>query len=203
MARLRRTTAVGVWVLLAVLGAAVGADSATTAEYPYDVHGHVSVGRSDAVADKRVHARRDQAATYRAELHGYDFPSHFAQTDALPLSRFHAPQAISAGDEVASSAAQGARLSEHLRLSERYGAGGVRELADGRIRYYGELTPAAKPGDMAGARLVREWSPAADRYRTWYETLDHAGRVRQVHPYQPYSEHHYWFDEFGNYGGRR
>jgi hypothetical protein len=56
---------------------------------------------------------------------------------------------------------------------------------------------------MAGARLVREWNPAADRYRTWYETLDQAGRIRQVHPYQPYSEHHYWFDEFGSYGGRR
>ena len=69
--------------------------------------------------------------------------------------------------------------------------------------YYGELTPAAKSGGMAGARLVREWNPAADRYRTWYETLDHAGRVRQVHPYQPYSDYHYWFDEFGNYGGRR
>jgi hypothetical protein len=114
-----------------------------------------------------------------------------------------APRSISAGDEVASSAAQGARLNEHLRLSERYGAGGVRELADGRIRYYGELTPAAKPGDMAGARLVREWNAAANRHRTWYETIDHAGRVRQVHPYTPYSEHHYWFDEFGNYGGRR
>lgn len=103
----------------------------------------------------------------------------------------------------AESAAQGARLREHLRLSERYGAGGVRELPDGRIRYYGELRPANKPGEMAGLRVTREWDPATGNYRTRMETLDHSGRVRQVHPYQPYSEYHYMSDEFGNYVGRR
>jgi len=104
----------------------------------------------------------------------------------------------------AANAAQGARLREHLRLLEQYGAGGVRELADGRIRYYSEVTIASKPGEMAGARLVREWNPATGNYRTWYETLDHAGQIRQVHPYQPYSSYHYMFmfDEFGNYAGR-
>jgi hypothetical protein len=103
----------------------------------------------------------------------------------------------------AASAAQGAQLREHLRLSEQYGAGGVRELADGRIRYYSEVTTASKPGEMAGARLVREWDPVNGNYRTWYETLGHAGQIRQVHPYQPYSSYHYMFDEFGNYVGRR
>lgn len=38
--------------------------------------------------------------------------------------------AAEAGD-LASSAAQGARLQELLRMSEKYGAGGVKELSDG------------------------------------------------------------------------
>jgi filamentous hemagglutinin len=92
---------------------------------------------------------------------------------------------VARGGDIAASSAQGARLNEFLRLSEKYGAGGVRELGEGRIRFYGELIPAAKAGEMAGARLVREWNPGTSAYRTWYETLDQSGRIRQVHPYDP------------------
>jgi hypothetical protein len=67
----------------------------------------------------------------------------------------------------ASSAANGARLNEQLRLTEKYGAGGVMELPDGRMRFYGEATAAKTPGEMAGARLVHEWDPA-----TGAEVLD-------------------------------
>ncbi|MBS2534268.1 hypothetical protein KGQ20_15970 [Catenulispora sp. NF23] len=35
---------------------------------------------------------------------------------------------------------------------------------------------------MVGRRLVREWDPATGAKRTWHETLDGAGRVRQVRP---------------------
>lgn len=57
---------------------------------------------------------------------------------------------------------------------------------------------------MAGARLVREWDPATGATRTWYETLDQAGRVRSVAP-KPVIEplNHRIFDEAGNYMGRR
>lgn len=99
----------------------------------------------------------------------------------------------------AESAAQGARLRTHLRLTQDYGAGGVRELADGRIRYYDVLDPARKPGTMAGRRLVREWDPATGGMRTWHETLDHQGRIRQVRPVE--NTRHYTFDESGNYTG--
>lgn len=50
------------------------------------------------------------------------------------------------------------------------------------MRFYGELTPAKTPGEMAGARLVREWNPATGAQRTWYETLDHNGVIRIVRP---------------------
>lgn len=56
---------------------------------------------------------------------------------------------------------------------------------------------------MAGARLARESNPGTGQYRTWYEMLDQSSRIRQVHPYEPYSQYHYLFDEFGNYVGRR
>jgi hypothetical protein len=104
----------------------------------------------------------------------------------------------------ASSAVQGAKLKEHLRQLEKFGEGGYRELQNGRIRYYGELKAPRNPGEMAGARLVREWDPATNRTRTWYETVDHAGTVRSVAP-KPVTEplNHRIFDANGNYVGRR
>jgi hypothetical protein len=104
----------------------------------------------------------------------------------------------------AESALQGARLSEYYRQFEKYGEVGVRELQNGRFRFYGEITPARTPGEMAGARLIREWDPATGATRNWYETLDHAGTVRSVAP-KPITEplNHRMFDEAGNYMGRR
>lgn len=112
------------------------------------------------------------------------------------------------GKEAASSGAEsafaGANLSKHLGYLERYGQAGFKELESGRIRYYGTMTAARTEGEMAGARLVREWSPASGATRTWYETLDHAGRVRSVAP-KPVTEelNHRIFDTDGNYTGRR
>jgi RHS repeat-associated protein len=104
----------------------------------------------------------------------------------------------------ASSILQGARLNEHYRQLEKYGQAGVRELENGRFRYYSELTPARTPGEMAGARLVREWNPTTNSTRTWYETLDHAGNVRSVAP-KPIMDvlNHRIFDSSGNYMGLR
>lgn len=104
----------------------------------------------------------------------------------------------------AASALSGAQLNEHLRQLQKYGRGGVRELENGNIRYYREMTPPRNPGEMAGGRLVREWDPASNTTRTWYEILDHAGRVRSVAP-KPVtqSNNHRIFDVDGNYTGRR
>ncbi len=101
----------------------------------------------------------------------------------------------------AHNAANAARLTEHLRQWEKYGAAGFKELQNGRIRYYGNLTAPRTPGTMAGFRRVREWNPATGATRTWFETVDHAGRVRIVRPETGGPKIHYMFDEFGNFIG--
>ena len=106
----------------------------------------------------------------------------------------------------AESAANGAKLREHLRQQEKYGQGGMKELPDGRIRYYGELREARTPGQMAGMRPVREWNPETGQKRTWMETIDHNGNVRQVRPQESITNGqkiHYRFDKDGNYIGTK
>jgi YD repeat-containing protein len=100
----------------------------------------------------------------------------------------------------ATSAFTNSQLKEHLRQIENYGKGGVRELQSGRIRYYGELKPAKNVGEMAGARLVREWDPATGVKRSWYETIDHSGTTRSIAPKPPTAaKNHRIFDSNGNY----
>jgi RHS repeat-associated protein len=108
---------------------------------------------------------------------------------------------IANGISGASSALNGARLSRHLTQLEKYGKAGFKELQNGRIRYYSELTKASKPGGMAGRRVVREWNPATNGNRTWMETLDHSGRVRIVRPETGGAKIHFMFDELGNFKG--
>ncbi len=102
----------------------------------------------------------------------------------------------------ATSSKQGANLREHLRQTEKYGQGGVKELQNGKNRYYGNVSPANKPGEMAGRRTVREWDPATGNKRTWHETVDHNGNVRIVRPQRSDNvKNHYQFDSNGNYTG--
>ncbi|WP_197491486.1 RHS repeat-associated core domain-containing protein [Methylomonas methanica] len=102
----------------------------------------------------------------------------------------------------AESARQAADLSRHLGYTEKYGQAGVKELENGRIRYYGELQTANKAGEMAGRRYVHEFDPATGGSRGWHETLDYSGNVRQVRPeLNNGSKQHYQFDRNGNYTG--
>ncbi len=98
--------------------------------------------------------------------------------------------------------AEAKAATTQLRLLRKYGKGGFRELADGRRRYYGVLKPARNVGATAGSRLVREWNPATDKMRTWFETVDHAGNVRQVRPETGGAKVHYQFDVSGKYTGK-
>lgn len=59
-------------------------------------------------------------------------------------------------DISATSSLQGAKLKEYYRQAEKYGQDSVKELNDGRFRFYGTVTAAKTSGEMAGARLVRE-----------------------------------------------
>ncbi|TCX50670.1 citrate synthase [Dehalobacter sp. 14DCB1] len=54
---------------------------------------------------------------------------------------------------------------------------------------------------MAGRRVVQELDPATGNIRTWQETLDHAGNIRQVRPQLGPDKTHYMFDANGNYTG--
>jgi len=113
-------------------------------------------------------------------------------------------KAAEVGGELASSAKQAANLSEHLRNTQKYGKSGYKELENGRIRYYGDLKAANKPGEMAAARYVREWNYNTGSKRDWYEILDHSGNIRSVAPKPPSHElNHHIFDRSGNYMGRR
>lgn len=102
----------------------------------------------------------------------------------------------------AASAKQAADLSKHLGYAEKYGKGGVKELENGRIRYYGEVQPARNPGEMTGARYVHEYDAATGRSRGWLETVDKTGNVRQERPeLNNGSKTHYQFDSNGNHTG--
>ena len=99
------------------------------------------------------------------------------------------------------SSLSGAQLDQHLHQVKEYGRAGHRELESGRIRYYGEISPARVEGEMAGRRMVREWDPESGAKRMWHETVDHGGNIRQVRPQLGSVKVHYTFDASGNYTG--
>jgi RHS repeat-associated protein len=124
------------------------------------------------------------------------------RAEAVAAEGIGAAEAVAA-ETGANSALQGARLGEHLRQLETYGQAGFKELENGSIRYYGNLKPASTPGEMSGARLVREWTPETGAKRTWIEILDQSGTVRSVRPETGGPKVHYIFDANGNYIGTR
>ena len=105
---------------------------------------------------------------------------------------------------VAENSVQKNVLNEHLRQCEKYGSERVRFLENGRVRYYGPLDAAKKPGEMTGRRMVREWDPKNGLRKTWHETLDGNERIRSVRPeYNDGVKRHFIFHEDGSYGGMR
>ncbi len=93
-------------------------------------------------------------------------------------------------------------VAEHLRQVGEYGKQSWRQLSNGRIRYYDPIKLADKPGLMAGTRRVREWDPLTNKKRTWFETLDHNGKVRRVRPQRDDKiKNHHVFGENGQYEG--
>ncbi|HZG60674.1 MAG TPA: RHS repeat-associated core domain-containing protein [Anoxybacillus sp.] len=124
---------------------------------------------------------------------------------AYKLVRKQVKKKVKGTGNVAHNATQYAKLKTHYKQWEKYGKAGIRELPDERIRYYGKITPASKPGEMAGRRVVREWNPTTGQKRTWHETVDHNGRIIQVRPDTKFTggvKVHYRFDSNGNYIGK-
>jgi hypothetical protein len=150
----------------------------------------------------------NEGATSLRTVEQYLKANYSVETEGLGMGggnirvRFD-PKAAGVGSE-ASSALKGTQLKEYLRQSQEYGAGGVRALENSRFRFYGEISPASKPGEMVGRRMVREWDPATGAKRTWHETLDQQGRIRQVRPDVSATggeKVHYTFDAEGNFTG--
>lgn len=105
------------------------------------------------------------------------------------------------GNFGANNTANGAKLKTFYQQAEKYGTGAIKDLPDGRIRFYGGVKTAIKEGKMAGGRLVREWNQDTGAKRTWIETIDHSGNIRQVRPEIGGVKTHYTFDANGNYTG--
>ncbi|GAA1228228.1 hypothetical protein GCM10009676_08180 [Prauserella halophila] len=128
--------------------------------------------------------------------------TYHVEADTLALLVHNTGPGCEPGAGIPSSVAEGAPLKEHRRLQKKYGKAATRELPDGRIRYYRKLRPANNPGEMAGMRKVREWDPVRDIKRTWMETVDHSGKIRQVRPdFDGREGPHYRFDELGRLVG--
>ena len=58
----------------------------------------------------------------------------------------------------------------------------IRNLPDGRIRYYSLEVPASKQGLTRGTSYVTEWNPNNGQVRSWMESYNHYGQVNRVHP---------------------
>lgn len=88
---------------------------------------------------------------------------------------------VSTGAENANA---GAALNRKLSALEgaQQNAARVRELPDGRIRYYEAERAARNPGPTRGSSYVTEYNPANGNVRSWNEAYDQAGNVNRVHP---------------------
>jgi hypothetical protein len=56
----------------------------------------------------------------------------------------------------------------------------VRELPDGRIRYYSKEVPASSFGKTRGAAYVTEYNPKNGSVKSWYENFGHDSKVVRI-----------------------
>jgi hypothetical protein len=59
--------------------------------------------------------------------------------------------------------------------------GFIRELPDGRIRYYSVETPARTADYMRGERYVVEHNTRTGRVKSWKETVNQQGKIEMIH----------------------
>ena len=62
------------------------------------------------------------------------------------------------------------------------GADRIRNLSDGRTRYYGTEKPSRTPDPTRVASYVMEYDPKTGNVRSWMESYNHSGNVNRVHP---------------------
>ncbi|MCK4934378.1 MAG: RHS repeat-associated core domain-containing protein, partial [Simkaniaceae bacterium] len=135
---------------------------------------------------------------------GYGFVKGAIGFSKLARMPLRASKIISKNLYRAESLYQGKLLGTHLKQVQKYGAQGYKKLANGKIRYYGDIDLAKTKGEMFGRRLVREWSPQTGIKRTWHDTIDQGGNIRIVRPEtNDMNKIHYVFDVNGNFIGVR
>ena len=66
--------------------------------------------------------------------------------------------------------------------STQKSAAKVRELPDGRIRYYEKERPSSNIGFTRGSSYVTEHNPKTGQVKSWNECYDHFGKVNRIHP---------------------
>jgi hypothetical protein len=119
---------------------------------------------------------------FRAADKGADF-GRAAKKGSMPTRIRRSGAGIARSTPASSAGAQAALRSKLKALRDAQArAVGVRQLPDGRIRYYDAERLASKPGATRGNAYVTEWDPATGQVRSWAESYDHAGNVIRVHP---------------------
>ena len=75
-------------------------------------------------------------------------------------------------------------MQRKLRALEKAQKTAVRtsNLADGRIRYYGQENASKTAGATRGRAYVTEYNPRTGQVRSWQECYNHSGNVNRVHP---------------------
>ena len=94
------------------------------------------------------------------------------------------PGTIAKSGPHAQSPQAGQFLNRKLSALEKAqeGAARVRELPDGRVRYYSPEKAAQRAGPTRGASLATEYNPQTGQVRAWMESYGHDGQVIRVHP---------------------
>jgi hypothetical protein len=93
-------------------------------------------------------------------------------------------------------------LPECIELASAALTAGIDYYETGETaRIYGKFRPANIGGEMAGGRKVTQISLKNINKRSWYEILDHNGRIRSVRPFDGGAYRHYIFDKDGKYTG--
>ncbi len=178
-------------------------DIDTTTNHPFYVIGRGWVAAGDlAVGDEVYNLDGTTSVVLGSEIEVLDEP---VLVYNLEVEDFHSYFVGCVPVLVHNVCGKVAEYPEYIRQAKKYGKDHIKELSDGRIRFYGTLKPADKSGEMAGARLVREWNPNTGKERTWFETLDHSNNIRQVRPSVDVTggtKVHYQFDVNGNYIGQ-
>ncbi len=163
---------------------------------------------TNVIRDKLMGGNQDLYNTVEAGLYtvGMGYTNLGASNSGLSSGKNNSSNTTTISrSNPAHNAAQYEKLKTFYRYCDKYGKDCVKDMSNGKYRFYGKITPARNPGEMMGRRYVREWDYINQKTRGWNETLDHSGKIRQVRPDVSITggnKVHYRFDKSGTYQGK-